>query len=85
MDLVPRAPSTVGLHVQDLFMKIFFFWLQDGRRMATAAKCPVGIDFDPGLRGVLATMVGGAHQGRFLSKPCKNGRQHRDRGANRKK
>ena len=60
-----RAPLkiTVGLHVQDLFMKIIF-WLQDGRRRATAAKCPVGIDFDPGLRGVLATMVGEPPEGR---------------------
>ena len=55
--------TTVGLHVQDLFMKIIF-WLQDGRRRATAAKCPVGIDFDPGLRGVLDTMVGEPPEGR---------------------
>ena len=57
-------PSVIaGLHVQDLFMKIIF-GLQDGRRRATAAKCPVGIDFDPGLRGVLATMVGEPPEGR---------------------
>ena len=31
---------------------------------ATAAKCPAGIDFDPGLRGVLATMVGEPPEGR---------------------